>query len=163
MEGDGSVIAGVVKSKDDLIIIDEHRIQEGLDQPLLAVDIRVIHSCKLMQEENDMLFLQTQIFFQLGCGKCHSEILFLLLQFIHTLLGAFVENTCFNGADEVIDSTVCFIQSFLQGLGIGGVRSRNCIYDCSSINIEEPESLDNWDIGVVRPNSLMTFFDLDTC
>ena len=41
MEGDGSVVAGVVKSKDDLIIIDEHRVQEGLDQPLLTFDVRV--------------------------------------------------------------------------------------------------------------------------
>ena len=31
MEGDGSVIAGVVKSKDDLIIIDEHRVQKCFD------------------------------------------------------------------------------------------------------------------------------------
>ena len=41
--------------------------------------------------------------------------------------------------------------------------SRNCIYDCSSIDIGETESLGNWDIGAVRPNSLITFFDLDTC
>ena len=41
--------------------------------------------------------------------------------------------------------------------------SRNCIYDCSSIDIGETESLENWDIGAVRLNSLMTFFDLDTC
>ena len=38
MEGDGSVVAGVVKSKDNLIIVDEHRVQEGLDQPLLAIN-----------------------------------------------------------------------------------------------------------------------------
>ena len=42
-------------------------------------------------------------------------------------------------------------------------NSRNCIYDCSSIDIGETESLENWDIGAVRLNSLMTFFDLDTC
>ena len=48
MEGDGSVISGVVKSKDDLIIVDEHRVQEGLDQPLLAISIRVVHSRELM-------------------------------------------------------------------------------------------------------------------
>ena len=41
--------------------------------------------------------------------------------------------------------------------------SRNCIYDCSSIDIGETESLENWDIGAVRLNSLITFFDLDTC
>ena len=42
-------------------------------------------------------------------------------------------------------------------------NSSNCIYDCSSIDIGETESLENWDIGAVRLNSLMTFFDLDTC
>ena len=39
MEGDGSVIAGVVKSKDDLIIVDEYRVQKGFDQPLLTIDV----------------------------------------------------------------------------------------------------------------------------
>ena len=42
-------------------------------------------------------------------------------------------------------------------------NSRNCIYDCSSIDIGEPESWNFFDTGAVRPNSLMTFFDLDTC
>ena len=79
MEGDGSVITGVVKSKDDLIIVNEHRVQEGLDQPLLTVDIRVIHSRELMQEEYNVLFLQRQILFQFGSCQCHSEVLFLLL------------------------------------------------------------------------------------
>ena len=65
MQGDGSVVAGVIKSKDNLIIIDEHRIQEGLDQSLLAISIRVVHSSKLMQEENDVLLFQSQILFQL--------------------------------------------------------------------------------------------------
>ena len=63
MDGDGSVIAGVVESKDDLIIIDEHRVQEGLDQPLLTFDVRVVHSGKLMEEENDVFLLQGQILF----------------------------------------------------------------------------------------------------
>ena len=58
MEGDGPIVTGVVKRKDDLIIIDEHRVQEGLDQLLLTVDIRADHSRELMQEENDMFFLQ---------------------------------------------------------------------------------------------------------
>ena len=72
MQGNGSDIAGVVESKDDLIIVDEHRVQEGLDQPLLTVDIRVVHSCELMQEEYNVLFLQGQILFQFGCGQCHT-------------------------------------------------------------------------------------------
>ena len=122
MEGDGSVIAGVVKSKDDLIIVDEHRVQKGFDQPLLAVDIRVIHSRELMQEENNVFFLESQILFQLGCGKSHTEILFLLLQFVHAVLGAFIEDTCFNSTQEVGDGTVGFVQSFLQGFGVSGVR-----------------------------------------
>ena len=42
-------------------------------------------------------------------------------------------------------------------------NSRNCIYDCSSIDIGETKSLENGDIGAVRLYSLMTFFDLDTC
>ena len=92
MYGDGSVISGVVKSKDDLIIIDEHRVQEGLDQPLLTFDVRVVHSGKLMEEEHDMLFLQGQILFQFGCCQCHMEILFLLLQLIHAVLGALIED-----------------------------------------------------------------------
>ena len=58
MQSHSPVVAGVVKSKDDLIIVDEHRVQEGLDQPLLTVDIRADHSRELTQEENDMFFLQ---------------------------------------------------------------------------------------------------------
>ena len=51
MESDGSVVAGVVKSKADLIIIDEHRVQESFDQPPLTVDIGVIHVGELMKEK----------------------------------------------------------------------------------------------------------------
>ena len=40
--------------------------------------------------------------------------------------------------------------------------SRNCIYDCSSIDIGETESLENWDIGAVRPFDRFAFFNLDT-
>ena len=40
--------------------------------------------------------------------------------------------------------------------------SRNCIYDCSSIDIGETESLGNWDIGAVRPFDRFAFFNLDT-
>ena len=74
MQGNGSVIAGVVKSKDDLIIVDEYRVQKGFDQPLLTIDVWVVHSGELMQEENNVFFLKSKIFFQFGCGKCQSEI-----------------------------------------------------------------------------------------
>ena len=121
MQGNGSVVAGVVKSKDDLIIIDEHRVQEGLDQPLLTFDVRVVHSGKLMEEEHDMLFLEAQILFQFGCCQCHTEILFLLLQLIHAVLGAFVEDACFDGPEQIVDGPICFVQSLLQGFGVGGV------------------------------------------
>ena len=40
--------------------------------------------------------------------------------------------------------------------------SSMCIYDCSSIDIEEPESSGNWDIGVLRPFDGFPFFDLNT-
>ena len=122
MEGDGSVIAGVVKSKDDLIIIDEHRVQEGLDQPLLTVDIRVVHSCELMQEEYNVLFLQGQILFQFGCCQRHTEFLLLLFQLIHAVLGAFVEDACLNGPEQIVDGPIGFVQSLLQGFGVGGIR-----------------------------------------
>ena len=59
MQSNGSVIAGVVESKDDLIIVDEHRVQEGLYQSILTVDVRVVHSRKLMEEEYDVLFLES--------------------------------------------------------------------------------------------------------
>ena len=121
MQGDGSVIAGVVKSKDDLIIIDEHRVQKGFDQPFLTVDIGVVHSGKLMQEENNVLFLQSQILFQLGCRQCQSEILLLLLQLIHAFFGAFIEDTCLDGPEEIVNSAVGFVQGFLQGFGVCGV------------------------------------------
>ena len=69
MEGDGSVIAGVVKSKDDLIIIDEHRVQESFDQPPLAIDVGVIHVGELMKEKQDVFLLESQILSQLGCSQ----------------------------------------------------------------------------------------------
>ncbi len=72
MQGHGSVIAGIVESKDDLIIVDEHGIEERLYQPFLAGDIGVIHVGKLVQEEHDMLFLESQILFQLG--RSQSEL-----------------------------------------------------------------------------------------
>ena len=122
MQGDGSVISGVVESKDDLIIVDEHRVQKGFDQPLLAVDIRVIHSRELMQEENNVFFLESQILFQLGCGKSHTEILFLLLQLIHAVLGALIEDTCLDGPEQIVDGPIGFVQSLLQGFGVSGVR-----------------------------------------
>ena len=40
--------------------------------------------------------------------------------------------------------------------------SSMCIYACSSIDIGESESLENWDIGAVRPFDSFAFFNLDT-
>lgn len=40
MQSHSSIIARTVKTKDYLIIVDEHRVQEILDQPLLAINIR---------------------------------------------------------------------------------------------------------------------------
>ena len=40
--------------------------------------------------------------------------------------------------------------------------SSMCIYACSSIDIGEPEGLENWDIGAVRPFDSFAFFNLDT-
>ena len=50
MQGNGSVITGVVESKDDLIIVDEHRVQEDFDEPLPAVNVGVVHFRKLVQD-----------------------------------------------------------------------------------------------------------------
>ena len=62
MQGHGPIVAGVVKSNDNLIIIDEHRVQEGLDQPPLTVDVGVIHVGELVQEEQDVLANNTLAF-----------------------------------------------------------------------------------------------------
>ena len=40
--------------------------------------------------------------------------------------------------------------------------SRNCIYDCSSIDIGESESWNFFDIGAVCPFDRFAFFNLDT-
>ena len=44
MEGQGFDLFGVVEGKDDLVIVDEHRVQEDLDEPLLAVNVSVVHA-----------------------------------------------------------------------------------------------------------------------
>ena len=121
MQGNGTVIAGVVESKDDLIIVDEHRVQEGLDQPLLTVDIRVVHSRELMEEEYDVFFLERQILFQFGSCQRHPKILFLLFQLVHTILGAFVEDSCLDGPEQIGNGSISFIQSFLKRLGVSGI------------------------------------------
>ena len=61
MEGQGFDLFGVVKSKDDLIVVDEHRVQENLDEPLLTVYVGVVHVCELVQEEPDVFLLQSQL------------------------------------------------------------------------------------------------------
>ena len=67
-----------------------------------------------------------------------------------------------DGSDRSVALLAPYIRAYFSH-GRNCMYSRNCIYDCSSIDIGETESLGNWDIGAVRPNSLMTFFDLDTC
>ena len=57
---------------------------------------------------------------------------------------------------EVLNHKVC-IDYILDH-----IDSRNCIYDCSSIDIGETESLENWDIGAVCPFDRFAFFNLDT-
>ena len=61
MEGQGFDLFGVIEGKDDLVIIDEHRVQEDLDELLLAVNVGVVHVCELVQEEPDVFLLQTQL------------------------------------------------------------------------------------------------------
>ena len=63
------------------------------------------------------------------------------------------------------NSRVAEIPSIIRAYfshGRNCMYSRNCIYDCSSIDIGETESWNFYGIGELRPNSLMTFFDLDT-
>ena len=61
MEGEDFSIFGVVEGKDDLVIVDEHRIQKNLDEPLLTVNVGVVHVCELVQEEPDVFLLQSQL------------------------------------------------------------------------------------------------------
>ena len=51
MEGQDFDLFGVIEGNDDLVIVDEHRVQEDLDEPLLAVNVGVVHVCELAQEE----------------------------------------------------------------------------------------------------------------
>ena len=68
-----------------------------------------------------MLFLEFQILFQFGCGQRRFEITLLLLQFIHPVLGAFVEDAGFDSTEQIVDCPLRFIQCFLQRLCIGGI------------------------------------------
>ena len=61
MEGHHFSVFGVVEGKDDLVIVDEHRVQENLDEPLLTVYVGVVHVCELVQEEPDVFLLQSQL------------------------------------------------------------------------------------------------------
>ena len=121
MEGHGFVVVRVVEGKDDLIIVDEHRVQEDLDEPLLAIYVGVVHLCELVQEEPDVFLLQTQLLLQPGCCQSHPKLFLLLLQLIHAVLGAFIEDTGFDGPEEVGDGFLRFRQGGLEGIGIAGV------------------------------------------
>ena len=61
MEGQDFSIFGVVEGKDDLVIADEHRVQVDFDEPLLAVNVGIVHVCELTQEEPNVFLLQTQL------------------------------------------------------------------------------------------------------
>ena len=101
VEGHSAVIAGVVESQDDLIIVNEHGIEECLYQPFLAGNIGVIHIDELVQEKFNVLFLSPKILFQLGRSQSELQFGLLLLQLVHTLPGAFVEDTGFNGTEQI--------------------------------------------------------------
>ena len=96
MQGHRPVVAGIIKGQHNLIIVHEYGIEEGFYQPPLTVDVGVIHVGELMEEEEDVLFLESQILFQLGSGQRRLKVAFLLLQFVHPVLGAFIENTGFD-------------------------------------------------------------------
>ena len=57
MEGHHFSVFGVVEGKDNLVIVDEHRVQEDLDEPLLTFKVGVVHVCELVQEEPDVFLL----------------------------------------------------------------------------------------------------------
>jgi hypothetical protein len=69
-----------------------------------------------------VFLLQTQLLLQPGRCKSHTKLLLLLLQLIHAVFGAFVEDTGFNGPEEVGDGFLRFRQGGLEGIGIAGVR-----------------------------------------
>ena len=122
MEGQDFSVFGIVEGKDDLVIVDEHRVQEDFDEPLLAVNVGVVHVCELVQKEPDVFLLQTQLLLQPGRRQSHPKLFLLLLQLVHTVLGAFVEDTGFDGPEEVGDGLLRFRQGGLEGIGIAGVR-----------------------------------------
>ena len=122
MEGQDFSILGVVEGKDDFVIVDEHRVQKDFDEPLLAIYVGVVHVCELVQEEPDVFLLQTQLLLQLGRRQSHPEFFFLLLQLVHAVLGAFVEDAGLDGPEEVGDGFLRFRQCGLEGIGIAGVR-----------------------------------------
>jgi len=68
-----------------------------------------------------MFFFQTHIFLQPCRCKGGLQLRFLFLQLIHTILGALVEDTGFNGPEQVCNCLLRFSKCILQGFGITGI------------------------------------------
>ena len=77
MQGHYPIIAGVIEGQNDLIIIHKDRVEESFNQSLLAVNIGVVHICKLMQEEQNVFLFQSHILFYFG--RCQGCLEFCLL------------------------------------------------------------------------------------
>ena len=66
MQGHYPIIPGVIEGQNDLIIIYKNGIEKSFNQPLLTLNVGVIHIGKLMEEEQNMFLFQSHIFFYLG-------------------------------------------------------------------------------------------------
>ena len=67
MKGQDFDLFGIVEGKDDLVVVDEHRVQDELDEPLLAV----------IMDRHDLLYFNTKIFvldFLPGSILVHFEL-----------------------------------------------------------------------------------------
>ena len=66
MQGHYPIITGVIEGQNDLIIIHKNGVEKSFNQPLLTLNVGVVHICKLMQEEQNMFLFQSHIFFYFG-------------------------------------------------------------------------------------------------
>ena len=105
-----TALAAVIKIDNDLIIINKHRIDKRLYQPLLTLAVGVVLVAQAPQEIQYLLPRYLVVAHYLRFGDRCRELFFVGLQLVHALLCIGIKNASFQRAYQIGDRGLGVLQ-----------------------------------------------------
>ena len=101
MQCDGAFISAEVVRQRYVVVVNEYRVHEGLDQALLCLFVRPVSITQAAEIKCDMGFLQVETAGDFPVGNGRLQVGFLLRQLVHALLSFLSQYSGLNGPNEV--------------------------------------------------------------